>query len=85
MVGGRINKYTIQVKADSDSSVTGVCDGTTVTFQEVSTGVYNATVTKTGTWIITATKGQMSATAYIEIKSNYYEEMVYKAVALTSP
>lgn len=80
-----INKYTIQVKADSDSSVTGVCDGTTVTFQEVSTGVYNATVTKTGTWIITATKGQMSATAYIEIKSNYYEEMVYKAVALTSP
>ena len=57
MVGERINKYTIQVKADSDSSVTGVCDGTTVTFQEVSTGVYNATVTKTGVWIITATKG----------------------------
>nr|DAO45097.1 MAG TPA: hypothetical protein [Caudoviricetes sp.] len=55
--GGRINKYTIQIKADSDSSVTGVCDGTTVTFQEVSTGIYNATVTKTGTWIITATKG----------------------------
>lgn len=53
----RINKYTIQIKADSDSSVTGVCDGTTVTFQEVNTGIYNATVTKTGTWIITATKG----------------------------
>ena len=82
---GGVNKYTIQIKADSGSSVTGVCDGTTVTFSEVDTGVYRATVTKTGAWIITATKGQISATAYIEIKSNYYEEMVYKAVALTSP
>ena len=82
--GGGVNKYTIEVVVEEGSSVTGVCDGTTVTFQEVSTGVYRATVTKAGIWTITATKTGAVVSTTIDVKSTYNNVLAYKASAFTS-
>ena len=77
------NKYLIQVTVDAGSSVTATCDGDFVAFTEVSSGVYQAWVQRTGVWTVTASKSGATVSAQISVPSNY--TLAYKASAFTSP
>lgn len=77
------NKYLIQVTVEAGSSVTATCDGDFVAFTEVSSGVYQAWVQKTGVWTVTASKSGATASTQVSVPSNY--TLAYKASAFTSP
>ena len=85
MVGGgkKPNKYLIQVTVDTGSSVTATYDGDFVAFTEVSSGVYQAWVQRTGVWTVTASKSGATASVQVSVPSNY--TLAYKASAFTSP
>lgn len=59
---------TIIVTVDADSTVTAVCGTTTLT--KTSTGTAIFTVGKAGTWTITATKDDNTATGTVEITAS---------------
>lgn len=77
------NKYLIQVTVDTGSSVTATYDGDFVAFTEVSSGVYQAWVQRTGVWTVTASKGGATASVQVSVPSNY--NLAYKASAFTVP
>lgn len=77
------DKYLIQVTVEAGSSVTATCDGDFVAFTEVSSGVYQAWVQRTGVWTVTASKSGATASVQVSVPSNY--TLAYKASAFTSP